>query len=112
GRALGAAARTALLLWTGLAMAALALTDAESHLAAVLWRLGVPMAAALLLAGRPALSRLRTPGRFALAGAPFVAMGYSAGVVDRDTVVPALAVLAAAGVALRLWRLRGRSSTG
>ncbi|WP_405897558.1 hypothetical protein OG242_08475 [Streptomyces sp. NBC_00727] len=112
GRPLGAAARVALLLWTGLAVAALALADAEGHLALVLWRLGVPMAAALLLAGRPALSRLRTPGRFALAGAPFVAMGYSAGVVDQDTVVPALAVLAAAGVALRLWRLRGRSSAG
>ncbi|MGW1186196.1 hypothetical protein ACWD7Y_13285 [Streptomyces drozdowiczii] len=112
GRAPGAAARVALLLWTGLAVAALALADPESHLAVVLWRLGVPTAAALLLVGRPALSRLRTPGRFALAGAPFVAMGYSAGVVDQDTVVPALAVLAAAGVALRLWRLRGRSSTG
>ncbi|WP_405759009.1 hypothetical protein OG234_09895 [Streptomyces sp. NBC_01420] len=112
GRAPGAAARVALLLWTGLAVAALALADPESHLAVVLWRLGVPMAAALLLVGRPALSRLRTPGRFALAGAPFVAMGYSAGVVDQDTVVPAVAVLAAAGVALRLWRLRGGSSTG
>jgi len=112
GRPLGAAGRIALLLWTGLAVAALALADAESHLAAVLWRLGVPMAAALLLAGRPALSRLRTPGRFALAGVPFVAMGYCAGVVDRDTVVPALAVLAAAGAALRLWRLRGRPNTG
>ncbi|WP_328900017.1 hypothetical protein OHR86_08580 [Streptomyces sp. NBC_00441] len=112
GRALGAAARVALLLWTGLAVTALVLADPGSHLAYVLWRLGIPMAATLLLSGRPALARLRTPGRFALAGAPFVAMGYSAGVVDRDTVVPALAVVAAAGVALRLWRLRGGTSTG
>lgn len=112
GRSLGATARVALLLWTGLAVSALTLADTGSHLAYVLWRLGVPMAAALLLAGRPALARLRTPGRFALAGAPFVAMGYCAGAVDRDTVVPALAVVAAAGVALRLWRLRGGTSTG
>ncbi|WUS96813.1 hypothetical protein OHA46_08985 [Streptomyces sp. NBC_00708] len=112
GRLLGTAGRTALVLWTLLGVAALTLTDAHSHLTAVLWRLGVPMAAALVLAGRAALSRLRTPGRFALAGAPFLAMGYSAGVVDQDTVVPALALLAAAGVALRLWRLRGRPSAG
>ncbi|MFC8537379.1 hypothetical protein ACFUJY_26175 [Streptomyces sp. NPDC057249] len=112
GRALGVAGRVALLLWTGFTVAVPALADAGSHLAYVLWRLGVPTAAALLLAGRPALSRLRTPGRFALAGAPFVALGYCAGVVDRDTVVPALAVLAAAGVALRLWRLRGAASAG
>ncbi|TRV81997.1 hypothetical protein FKN01_01560 [Streptomyces sp. 130] len=112
GRALDATARVALVLWTGLAVAALALTDTGGHLAAVAWRLGLPTAAALLLAGRPALSRLHTPGRFALAGAPFVAMGYCAGVVDRGTVVPALAVVAAAGVTLRLWRLRGGASTG
>ncbi|MGQ4485622.1 hypothetical protein ACN6LM_001252 [Streptomyces sp. SAS_281] len=112
GRTLGTAARVALLLWTGLTVAALALTDAGSHLTVLFWRLGVPVAAALLLAGRPALSRLRTPGRFALAGAPFVAMGYCAGVVDRDTALPALAVVAAAGAALRLWRLRDGASTG
>ncbi|MFF5339055.1 hypothetical protein [Streptomyces sp. NPDC013181] len=107
GRALGTSALAALPLWAMLTVAALTLTDATGHLALTLWRLGVPVAAALLLAGRPALSRLRTPGQFALAGAPFVAMGYCAGVVDRDTLVPALAAMAAAGVALRLWRVRG-----
>ncbi|WP_330238634.1 hypothetical protein [Streptomyces sp. NBC_00525] len=112
GRALGASALAALSLWTLLVVAALALTDVTGHLAITLWRLGVPMTAALLLAGRPALSRLRTPGRFALAGAPFVAMGYCAGVVDRDTLVPALAAMAAAGVALRLWRVRAGAGAG
>lgn len=110
GRFRSTAGRAALLLWTPLALSALALTDVDSHLSAALWRLGAPLAAALLLAGRPALAGLRTNGQYALAGAPFVAMGYAAGVVDQDTLAPALAVLAAGAVALRLWRLRGRDS--
>lgn len=108
GRFRSASRMAALLLWTPLAVSALALADVDSHLSAVLWRLGVPLAAALLLAGRPALAGLRTSGQYALAGAPFVATGYAAGVLDRDTLVPALAVLAAGAVALRLWRTRGR----
>lgn len=108
GRVRSTTGLTALLLWAPLAVVVLALADADGLGSVILWRLGAPMAAALVLAGRPALAGLRTAGQCALAGAPFVAMGYCAGVVDQDTLVPALAVLAAGAAALHLWRLRGR----
>lgn len=46
-----------------------------------LWRFAVTVTAALALAGGPALSGIRTSGRFALAAAPFLALGHFAGVV-------------------------------
>ncbi|WNI24978.1 hypothetical protein [Streptomyces sp. ITFR-16] len=110
GRVRSKAGPAALLLWAPLAVVVLALADADGLGSVILWRLGVPTAAALALAGRPALAGLRTAGQCALAGAPFVAMGYCAGVVDQDTLLPALAALAAGAAALHLWRRRGRDS--
>lgn len=110
GRMLSTAGIVALAIWAPLSVAVLALADANGLGAIVLWRLGAPMAAALALTGLRALAGIRTVGQFALASTPFVAMGYSAGVVDQDTLLPVVVLLAGAAVILRLWRVRDRDS--
>ncbi|MFE6910924.1 hypothetical protein [Streptomyces erythrochromogenes] len=100
----------ALLIWAPLSVVALALLDAYGIAMFPLWRFAVPVAALLVLAGRPALSGVRTAGRFALAVAPFLVLGYFCGVVGEANAVPCLALLAATGLALRLWH-RGNSGT-
>ncbi|MFI7360172.1 hypothetical protein ACIBTP_40415 [Streptomyces avidinii] len=101
-----------LLLWTPLSVALLALLDAGGFGMIVLWRFAVTVLAALALAGRPALSGIRAPGRFALASAPFLVLGHFAGVVGEDTALPCLALLAAAALTLRLWRRRRSDTAG
>ncbi|MFB6482284.1 hypothetical protein ACFCXF_33590 [Streptomyces virginiae] len=98
----------ALLLWAPLFVVLLGLLDASGLGMFPLWRYVMTATAALVLAGGRALSGIRTPGRFALAAAPFLVLGHFAGVVSQDTVPPCLILLAATGVALRLWR-RGHS---
>lgn len=110
GRARSTAGIVAPALWAPLAVAVLAVTDADGLGSVLLWRLGVPLAAALLLAGRRALAGIRTAGQFVLASTPFVAMGYSAGVVDQDTLPPVAVLLAGAALLLHLWRVRRTGS--
>ncbi|MFF4421080.1 hypothetical protein ACFY04_09880 [Streptomyces sp. NPDC001549] len=100
----------ALLLWAPLSVVLLGLLDAGGIGMIVLWRFAVTVVAALALAGRPALSGIRTPGQFALAAAPFLVLGHFAGVVGEDTALPCLVLLASTGLAVRLWR-RSHSDT-
>ncbi|MFG2977198.1 hypothetical protein ACGFYY_29950 [Streptomyces sp. NPDC048331] len=102
----------ALLLWAPLSVVLLGLLDAGGLAMMPLWRFAVTVAAALALAGGPALSGIRTSGRFALATAPFLILGHFAGVVGEDTALPCLALLAATGLAVRLWRRRRSDPAG
>ncbi|MGW2592791.1 hypothetical protein ACWCXC_21305 [Streptomyces sp. NPDC001515] len=110
GRVRSGAGRIALTVWALVAVVVVALADARGLGSVVHWRLGAPVAAALALAGRRPLARIRTPGRFVLAAAPFLAIGFCAGVVDEDTLPPSLAVLAGTAAVLRLWQAYGRRS--
>ncbi|GAA2634306.1 hypothetical protein [Streptomyces spororaveus] len=102
----------ALLLWAPLSVALLGLLDAGGVAMIPLWRFAVTVTAALALAGRPALSGIRTSGEFALAAAPFLVVGHFAGVVSEDTALPCLTVLASTGLAVRLWRRRRSDRAG
>ncbi|MFG2486051.1 hypothetical protein ACGFSI_25275 [Streptomyces virginiae] len=102
----------ALLLWAPLSVVLLGLLDAGGLGMMPLWRFAVTVAAALALAGGPALSGIRTSGRFALAAAPFLVLGHFAGVVGEDTALPCLVLLAATGLAVRLWRRRHSDPAG
>ncbi|MEU8700421.1 hypothetical protein AB0C61_22680 [Streptomyces sp. NPDC048680] len=110
GRIRSTAGIVALAIWAPLSVVVLAMADAHGLGSIILWRLGAPMVAALALTGRRAPAGIRTTGQFALACAPFVAMGYCAGVVDRDMLLPVAVLLAGAAVVLRLWRMRDRDS--
>ncbi|MFJ8386591.1 hypothetical protein ACIQ9Q_19080 [Streptomyces sp. NPDC094438] len=94
----------ALMVWVPLGVVVAALTEPSGVGLILYWRYGVPVAAALMLAGRPALSGIRTGGQLALSAVPFVCTGFSAGVLDRDTVPLALAVVGAAALAVHLRR--------
>ncbi|MFC9585754.1 hypothetical protein ACFVJ8_23405 [Streptomyces yangpuensis] len=77
-----------------------------------LWRFAVPVVVALALAGRGAVSGVRTAGQFALAVAPFLALGHFSGVVGEANAVPCLVLLSATGLAVRLWRRRNSGTPG
>ncbi|MGW6577253.1 hypothetical protein ACWGAN_34465 [Streptomyces sp. NPDC054945] len=102
----------ALMLWAPLSVVLLGLLDAAGLGMILLWRFAVTVTAALALAGRPALSGIRTSGRFALAVAPFLVLGHFAGVVGEDTALPCVALLAVTGLAVRLWRRRHSDPAG
>ncbi|MFG2989568.1 hypothetical protein ACGFZK_09830 [Streptomyces sp. NPDC048257] len=102
----------ALLVWAPLSVVLLALLDAGGFGMITLWRFGVTVAAALVLAGRQALFGVRTFGRFTLAAAPFLVLGHFAGVVGEDTALPCLVLLAATGLAVRLWQRRRPDTAG
>ncbi len=95
-----AAGLVALLVWAPLSVVVLALLDAGGLAMFPLWRFAVPVAAVLALAGRPALSGVRTAGRFALAVAPFLVLGHFCGVVGEANAVPCLVLLGAMGLAV------------
>ncbi|QES52922.1 hypothetical protein DEJ51_00415 [Streptomyces venezuelae] len=102
----------ALLLWAPLSVVLLGLLDAGGIGMVPLWRFTVAVTAALALAGRPALSGIRTSGQFALAAAPFLVLGHFAGVVGEDTALPCLVLLASTGLAVRRWRRRRTDTAG
>ncbi|MFD9337989.1 hypothetical protein ACFWBF_26845 [Streptomyces sp. NPDC060028] len=109
-RVMSRAGLVALMIWALLSVAFLALLDVDGFGTARLWRFAVPLAAALVLLGRTALSGVRTVGQFALAAAPLLVTGYFAGAVGEDTALPCLGMLACTALAVRLWR-RKRSGT-
>ncbi|GGS30409.1 hypothetical protein Snoj_33710 [Streptomyces nojiriensis] len=102
----------ALMIWAPLSVVLLGLLDAGGFGMIVLWRFAVTVTAALALAGRPALSGIRTSGQFALAAAPFLVLGHFAGVVGEDTALPCLVLLASTGLTVRRWRRRHSGPAG
>ncbi|MFJ3516949.1 hypothetical protein [Streptomyces sp. NPDC090131] len=102
----------ALMIWAPLSVVLLALLDAGGFGMIPLWRFAVTVTAALVLAGRPALFGIRTYGRFALAAAPFLILGYFAGVVGEETALPCLVLLAFTALAVRRWRRTHSDSAG
>ncbi|MEU6313207.1 hypothetical protein [Streptomyces sp. NPDC047014] len=107
-----AAGRAALLLWTPLAVVILALLDAGGLGMVTSWRYAVSVAAALALAGRPALAEIRTPGRLALAATPFLLTGYFSGVLgENNATYTLLALLTATAAALHVRHRRTPSDT-
>ncbi|MER5727174.1 hypothetical protein ABT084_02260 [Streptomyces sp. NPDC002138] len=96
----------ALALWAPLSVVLFALLDAKGVGLFLHWRYGVPVIASLALAGRSALSGIRTAGQLATAALPFMITGFFGGVLDGDTIPTALVLLAGAALALRLWRSR------
>ncbi|MEC4572639.1 hypothetical protein [Streptomyces virginiae] len=102
----------ALLVWAPLSVVVLALLDAGGLAMFPLWRFAVPVAAVLAPAGRPALSGVRTAGRFAPAVAPFLVLGHFCGVVGEANAVPCLVLLGAMGPAVGLWRRRDSGTAG
>lgn len=98
----GTAGVVALAMWAPLSVVLFALLDASGLVPVHHARYLVPVLAALALAGRPALSGIRTAGRFALAALPFGVTAFLAGVLTQDAVLPALVTLAGAALAVRL----------
>ncbi|WP_330334177.1 hypothetical protein OHS33_33515 [Streptomyces sp. NBC_00536] len=96
----------ALALWAPLAAFLFALLDSKGIGLFVHWRYGVPVIAALALAGRSALSGLRTAPQVVVAALPFMITGFFGGVLDQDSIPTALLLLAGAALAVRLWRSR------
>ncbi|MFG3280810.1 hypothetical protein [Streptomyces sp. NPDC048111] len=103
-----AAGVAALVMWVPLVVAGTALVQPAGFGGLLLWRYGVPLLAALVLAGRGAFSGVRTAGQLALSGAGFVLTGFCAGLLDWDSVPSALTVVAGSALAMRL--LRGTKS--
>ncbi|KOV60509.1 hypothetical protein [Streptomyces sp. MMG1121] len=103
-RVRSAAGIVALVIWALLLLAAVVVIDPSGLGLVFCWRYGVPMLAALALAGRPAFARIRTAGRFTCAAVPFLVTGYYAGVVHNEELLPLLGALAVTAVTLRLRR--------
>ncbi|MEV6955569.1 hypothetical protein [Streptomyces sp. NPDC051183] len=110
GRIRSGAGRLALMVWALLSVVILALPGAEGSAAVPLWRFTLPLAAALVLLGREALSGVRTAGQFTLAVVPLLVTGYFAGSFGRDTALPFLGMLAFTALAVRMWRRRRSGS--
>ncbi|MEU3368888.1 hypothetical protein ABZ734_00100 [Streptomyces sp. NPDC006660] len=106
-RARGAAGVVALAVWAVLLVAALVVIDPLGIGLRVPWRFGVPIVAALVLAGRPAFAAIRTTGQLAAAATPFIAILYLSGWVRTDELLTLIGALAVTAVVLRLRRRTG-----
>ncbi|WP_329447791.1 hypothetical protein OG906_33580 [Streptomyces sp. NBC_01426] len=100
----------ALVGWAVLLVAVMVVVDPLGLGLVVPWRLGVPLAAALVLAGRPAFAGIRTPARLALAAVPLLVILYFSGWVSTEKVLTAAGAVAVTMVALRIHDRRGNSS--
>ncbi|WP_406510376.1 hypothetical protein [Streptomyces sp. NBC_00212] len=106
-RVRGTAGVLALVAWAVLLVAAVTVIDPLGIGLLLPWRFGVPMAAALLLAGRRAVAGIRTTVQLACAAAPFLVILYFSGWAQSDDILTALGALAVTAVALRLRRRSG-----
>ncbi|MFJ7203913.1 hypothetical protein ACIQWR_10320 [Streptomyces sp. NPDC098789] len=105
-RILSTAGVVALVLWAPLAVFLFALLDSKGIGLFLHWRYGVPVLAALALAGRSALSGLRTAPQVAVAALPFMITSFFGGVLDGDSIPSVLLLLAITAYGVRQWRRR------
>ncbi|GGU30335.1 hypothetical protein [Streptomyces violascens] len=106
-RVRGPAGVFAVAVWAVLVVAAVAVIDPLGIGLLLPWRFGVPLAAALFLAGRRAFAQIRTTVQLACAAAPFIVTLYFSGWVQSQEILAALGALAVTAVALRLRRGSG-----
>ncbi|MER5782334.1 hypothetical protein ABT104_11510 [Streptomyces mobaraensis] len=106
-RVRGLAGMLALTAWAVLLVIAVAVVNPPGIGLRFPWLFGVPMAAALSLAGRRAFVAIRTVPQLACSAAPFVLTMHFSGWVDSEKILALLGALAVAAAALRLWRGRG-----
>ncbi|WP_438289658.1 hypothetical protein [Streptomyces sp. HUAS TT7] len=103
-RVRGTAGVLALVAWAVLLVGAVAVIDPLGIGLLFPWRFGVPLAAALLLAGRRAFAGIRTTAQLACAAAPFIVTMYFSGWAQSEEIVTVVGALAVTAVALRLRR--------
>ncbi|MFD7031415.1 hypothetical protein ACFWAR_25650 [Streptomyces sp. NPDC059917] len=91
---------------------ALVLLDPFGSLFVLPWRMGVPLAAALALAGRRAFAGIRGTAELAFAAGPLLVTLYFSGWVDTEKMLTVVGALAATAVVLRVRRGRGSGTAG
>ncbi|MFG2621320.1 hypothetical protein ACGFXC_27265 [Streptomyces sp. NPDC048507] len=106
-RVRGTAGLLALVAWAVLLVGVMVVTDPLGIGLVLPWRFGVPLAAALVLAGRPAFAGIRSTAGLAFAAAPLLVTLSFSGWVDADEILTAVGALALAAVALRIGRRAG-----
>ncbi|MER5808497.1 hypothetical protein ABT143_09935 [Streptomyces sp. NPDC002033] len=106
-RVRGGAGVLALVAWAVLLVGAMVVTDPLGLGLVLPWRFGVPLAAALVLAGRPAFAGIRSTAALAVAAAPLLVTLYFSGWVSADELLTAVGALTLAAVALRISRRNG-----
>ncbi|GAA0300736.1 hypothetical protein GCM10010302_44140 [Streptomyces polychromogenes] len=106
-RVRGRAGVLALVAWSVLLVAAVVVTDPLGLGLVLPWRFGVPLAAALVLAGRQAFAGIRSTAALAFAAAPLLATLYFSGWVGTEEVLTTAGAVAVAAVALRIHRGSG-----
>ncbi|GAA0393449.1 hypothetical protein [Streptomyces luteireticuli] len=106
-RVRGAAGMVAVVVWAVLLVGAVVVIDPLGIGLLFPWRFGVPMAAALFLAGRRAFAGIRTTAQLACAAAPFIVTMYFSGWVRDEEILALLGALAATATVLRLRRGSG-----
>ncbi|MCF3180671.1 hypothetical protein IPZ70_12085 [Streptomyces polychromogenes] len=97
----------ALVAWAVLLVAAMAVTDPLGIGLVVSWRFGVPLAAALVLAGRQAFAGIRSTAALAFAAAPLLTTLYFSGWAGTEKVLAAAGAVVVTAVVLRLRRGSG-----
>ncbi|MEV7419790.1 hypothetical protein [Streptomyces sp. NPDC089919] len=100
----------AVAVWAVLLVAAMVVIDPLGISLVVPWRLGVPLAAALVLAGRPAFAGITSPGRTAFAAVPTLVILYFSGWVSTEKMLTAVGAVVVTMVALRIHGRRGSGS--
>ncbi|NYV72894.1 hypothetical protein [Streptomyces sp. UH6] len=106
-RARNRAGVLAVAVWAVLLVGVLTVTDPVGTGLLLPWRFGVPLAAALFLAGRQAFTRIRTTAHLALATAPLITVLHFSGWTQSTDTLAALGALAVAAGVLRLRRRSG-----
>lgn len=109
-RVRGPAGVIALVMWALLLVGAVTIVDPLGIGLLLPWRLGIPVLAALSLAGRRAFAQIRTTARLACAAAPFIAILYFSGWELSTEILTVLGCLTVTAVVLRL-RRESRSRT-
>lgn len=100
----------ALVMWAVLLVAAVTVIDPLGIGLLLPWRLGIPVAAALLLAGRRAFARIRTTTQLIGAAVPFIVILYFSGWAVSKEILAAVGAVTVTAVAMRL-RRGGKSDT-
>ncbi|MEV7543972.1 hypothetical protein [Streptomyces sp. NPDC089915] len=97
----------ALVAWAVLLVALMVVTDPLGIGLVLPWRFGVPLVAALVLAGRQAFAEIRSTAALAFASAPLLGTLYFSGWVGTEEVLTTAGAVVVTAVALRIRRGNG-----